>query len=103
MEFSLCSAHLPSWVDDSIFEQAIEEVREVGRSKIGGSLFVGVDANCNVDDPEDSRCTLVRALVRDLCERLSLSLLYNAIGRCVGVRRRGFGARRKLTLSSRIK
>ena len=27
-EFTFCSAHLPSWVDDGTFEQAIEEVLE---------------------------------------------------------------------------
>ena len=71
-EFAFCSAHLPSWVDDCMFEQAIEEVLEAGRSRASGSTFLGVDANCNVDNVEDSRGTLVR----DLCSGQGPSSLF---------------------------
>ena len=43
-EFTFCSAHLPSWVSDECFEQAVEEVLETGRTKASGSIFVGIDA-----------------------------------------------------------
>ena len=62
------SALQRNWVDDSQFEQAIEEVFEVGRSDASGSIFTGVDANCNVDNADDQR----GSLVRDLCNRQGL-------------------------------
>ena len=52
-EFAFCSAHLPGWVDDIQFEQPIEEVLEADRSKASGSVILGIDANCNVDDNDD--------------------------------------------------
>ena len=61
-EFTFCSAHLPSWVSDECFEQAVEEVLEIGKSKASGSIFVGIDANCNIDDNGDQRGLLVREL-----------------------------------------
>ena len=61
-EFTFCSAHLPSWVSDECFEQAVEEVLETGRTKASGSIFVGIDANCNIDDNGDQRGMLVREL-----------------------------------------
>ena len=61
-EFTFCSAHLPSWVSDDCFEQSVEEVLEAGRSKASGSIFLGVDANCNIDDSNDQRGVLVREL-----------------------------------------
>ena len=59
-EFTFCSAHLPSWVSDECFEQCVEEVLETGRSKASGSIFLGIDANCNIDDSGDQRGVLVR-------------------------------------------
>ena len=53
------SAHLPSWVSDVCFEQSVEEVLEAGRSKASGSIFLGVDANCNIDDCNGQRGVLV--------------------------------------------
>ena len=61
-EFTFCSAHLQSWVSDECFEQAVEEVLETGRTKASGSIFVGIDANCNIDDNGDQRGMLVREL-----------------------------------------
>ena len=61
-EFTFCSAHLPSWVSDDCFEQSVEEVLEAGRSKASGSIFLGVDANCNTDDSYDQRGVLVQEL-----------------------------------------
>ena len=61
-EFTFCSAHLPSWVSDECFEQSVEEVLETGRSKASGSIFLGIDANCNIDDSGDQRGVLVREL-----------------------------------------
>ena len=61
-EFTFCSAHLPSWVSDECFEHSVEEVLETGRSKAGGSIFLGIDANCNIDDSGDQRGVLVRVL-----------------------------------------
>ena len=61
-EFTFCSAHLPSWVSDECFEQAVEEVFETGKSRASGSIFVGIDANCNIDDNGDQRGILVREL-----------------------------------------
>ena len=61
-EFTFCSAHLPSWVSDECFEQSVEEVLETGRSKASGSIFLGIDANCNIDDCGDQRGVLVREL-----------------------------------------
>ena len=61
-EFTFCSAHLPSWVSDECFEKAVEEVLETGRTKASGSIFVGIDANCNIDDNGDQRGLLVREL-----------------------------------------
>ena len=52
-EFTFCSVHLPSWVS---------EVLEAGRSKASGSIFLGIDANCNVDDSDDQRGVLVNEL-----------------------------------------
>ena len=52
-EFAFSSAHLPGWVDDIQFEQAIEEVLDASRSNAGGSVILGIDANCNVDDNDD--------------------------------------------------
>ena len=67
-EFTFCSAHLPSWVSDDCFEQSVEEVLETGRSNASGSIFLGIDANCNIDDSGDQRGVLVRELCagRDL-------------------------------------
>ena len=67
-EFTFCSAHLPSWVSDECFEQSAEEILETGRSKASGSIFLGIDANCNIDDCSDQRGVLVRELcaVRNL-------------------------------------
>ena len=59
-EFTFCSAHLPSWVSDDCLEQSVEDVLEAGRSKASGSIFLGVDANCNIDDSNDQRGVLVR-------------------------------------------
>ena len=59
-EFTFCSAHLPSWVSDDCFEQSVEEVLEAGRSKASGSIFLRVDANCNIDDSSDQWGVLVR-------------------------------------------
>ena len=61
-EFTFCSAHLPSWVSDDCFEHSVEEVLETGRSKASGSIFLGIDANCNIDDSGDQRGVLVREL-----------------------------------------
>ena len=61
-EFTFCSAHLPSWVSDECFEQSVEEVLETGRSNASGSIFLGIDANCNIDDSGDQRGVLVREL-----------------------------------------
>ena len=61
-EFTFCSAHLPSWVSDECFEQSVEEVLETGRSNAGSSIFLGIDANCNIDDNTDQRGVLVREL-----------------------------------------
>ena len=61
-EFTFCSAHLPSWVSDDCFEQSIEDVLEAGRSEAGGSIFLGIDANCNTDDSNDQRGVLVQEL-----------------------------------------
>ena len=61
-EFTFCSAHLPSWVSDDCFEHSVEEVLEAGRSKANGSIFLGIDANCNIDDSGDQRGVLVREL-----------------------------------------
>ena len=61
-EFTFCSAHLPSWVSDDCFEHSVEEVLEAGRSKANGSIFLGIDANCNIDDSDDQRGVLVREL-----------------------------------------
>ena len=61
-EFTFCSAHLPSWVSDECFEQSVEEVLETGRSKASGSIFLGIDAKCNIDDSGDQRGVLVREL-----------------------------------------
>ena len=49
-EFTLCSVHLPSWVSDDSFGQSVEEALEAGRSKASGLIFLGVHANCNIDD-----------------------------------------------------
>ena len=67
-ELTYCSPHLPSWVDDSQFEQAIDEVFDAGRSNAGGSFIMEVDASCNVDNSDDPR----RSLVCDLCNQLGL-------------------------------
>ena len=40
----------------------IEEVLEAGRSRAGDTIFLGVDASCDVDNVEDQRSTLVRDL-----------------------------------------
>ena len=61
-EFTFCSSNLPSWVSDDCFEQSVEEVLEAGRSKASGSIFWGIDANCNFDDSGDQRGVLVREL-----------------------------------------
>ena len=61
-EVTFCSAHLPSWVSDECFEHSVEEVLETGRSKAGGSIFLGIDANCNIDDSGDQRGVLVREM-----------------------------------------
>ena len=50
-EFTFCSAHLPSWVSDDCFEHSVS-----------GSIFLGIDANCNIDDSGDQRGVLVREL-----------------------------------------
>ena len=60
--FTFCSAHLQSWVSDECFEQSVEEVLETGRSKASGSIFLGIDANYNIDDSGDQRGVLVREL-----------------------------------------
>ena len=49
-EFTFCSIHLPSWMDDDTFEKSIEESLDAGRGRAGGSIFLGVDANCDVDN-----------------------------------------------------
>ena len=61
-EFTFFSAHLPSWVSDDCFEQSVEEVLKAGRSKASGSIFLGIDANCNIDDCDDQRGVLVKEL-----------------------------------------
>ena len=61
-EFTFCSAHLPSLVSDDCLEQSVEEVLEAGRSKASGSIFLGVDANCNIDGSNDQRGVLVQEL-----------------------------------------
>ena len=61
-EFTFCPAHLPSWVSDDCIEQSVEEVLEAGRSKASGSIFLGVDAHCNIDDSNDQRGVLVQEL-----------------------------------------
>ena len=71
-EFTFCSAHLPSWVSDDCFEQSVEEVLEASRSKASGSIFLGVDANCNIDDSNDQRSVLVQ----ELCAVHHLLLLF---------------------------
>ena len=53
-EFTFCSAQLPSWVNDDTFEQAIGEI-EAGPCRAGGSIFLGVDANCDVDNVDNQR------------------------------------------------
>ena len=73
-EFTFCSAHLPSWVSDDCFEQSVEEVLEAGRSKASGSIFLGVDANCNIDDSNDQR----GVLVQDLCAVHNLLPLFQS-------------------------
>ena len=60
-EFTFCSAHLPSWVSDDYFEQYVK-VLEAGRYKASGSIFLGVDANCTIDDSNDQRGVLVKEL-----------------------------------------
>ena len=54
--------HLPSWVSDGCFEQSVEEVLEAGRSKASGSIFLGIDANGNIDDSDDQGGVLVKEL-----------------------------------------
>ena len=49
-------------MSDEYFEQSVEEVLEAGRSKASGSIFLGIDANCNIDDSGDQRGVLVREL-----------------------------------------
>ena len=71
-EFTFCSAHLPSWVSDDCFEQSVEEVLEAGRCKASGSIFLGVDANCNIDDSNDQQ----DVLVQELCAVHNLLLLF---------------------------
>ena len=61
-ELTFCSVHLPSWVDNACFELAVEEVLEAGRSRANGSIIMGIDANCNVDDTNDLRGVLVKEL-----------------------------------------
>ena len=79
-EFTFCSAHLPSWVSDDCFEQSVEEVLEAGRSKASGSIFLGVDANCNIDDSNDQRvCWSRNCVLCIICFRCS-----NAFGRWFG-------------------
>ena len=62
-ELTLCSVHLPSWVDDFTFELATVQALEAGRTRASGSIVMGIDANCNVDSPDDQR----GALVKELC------------------------------------
>ena len=62
-ELTFCSVHLPSWVDDVVFELAMVQALEAGRSKASGSIFMGIDANCNVDFCGDQR----GAQVKELC------------------------------------
>ena len=62
-KLTFCSVHLPSWVDNNSFEQAVEEALEAGRSRAGSSIVTGINANCNVDDADDQR----GALVKELC------------------------------------
>ena len=50
-------------VSDDSFEQSVEEAPEAGRSKASGSIFLGVDANCNIDDSDDQ----IGALVKEMC------------------------------------
>ena len=40
-EFTFCSVHFPSWVDNDSFEQAVEETLEAGRSRASGSIIFG--------------------------------------------------------------
>ena len=90
-EFTFCSAHLPSWVSDDCFEQSVEEVLEASRSKPSGSIFLGVDANSNIDDSNDQRGVLVQdCALCIICTRCS-----NAFGRWLGtLRREACGKRR---------
>ena len=62
-ELTFCSVHLPSWVDDMVFELAMVQALETGRSKASGSIVMGIDANCDVDFCGDRR----GALVKELC------------------------------------
>ena len=100
-EFTFCSAHLPSWVSGECFEQSVEEVFEAGRSKASGSIFLGNDANCNIDDSGDQR----GVLVRDLCAVHNLLPLFQRFWTLVwlAVSNRRHGGRRKLTSASRTR
>ena len=46
--------------DDDTFEKSIEESLDAGRGPTGGFVFLGVDANCDVDNVQDQRGSLVR-------------------------------------------
>ena len=95
-EFTFCSAHLPSWVSDHCFEHSVEEVLEAGRSKASGSIFLGIDANCNVDDSDDQRwCWSKNCALSIICIRCS-----NAFGRWRGSLRREACGRRRWISSS---
>ena len=49
-------------MSDDCLEQSVEEVLEAGRSEASGSIFLGVDANCNIDGSNDQRGVLVQEL-----------------------------------------
>ena len=63
----------------------VEEVLETGKSKASGSIFVGIDANCNIDDSGDQRGLLVREL-RALHNLLPLFQRFLDVGMAVSDR-----------------
>ena len=50
-------------MDDDTFEKSIEESLDAGRGRAGGSIFLDVDANCDVDNVLGQG----GSLLRDLC------------------------------------
>ena len=92
-EFTFCSAHLPSWVSDECFEQAVEEVLETGRTKAWLDLFWGSMPTATLMAMVISVvCWSENCVHCIICYRCS-----NAFGRWLGSLRPVLRGRRRLT------